>query len=295
MATNEFVEAETRERPRVAVLAALAAILTLVTPIVVSMIIIGRQPDNALSTALLVRYEHRIALLAGAIVSMLGLIAITLVLDFLLRATRRRYPQVPPFLRPMLLVAGIGLALFSTTFQVIGAIRFEHFATASTLTWEEMKHVQDFGAAVSFIGFAMQFAFVFAFVMVSLNAMRVGLLTRFMGYLGTAAAVLFIIPVFAGLPIVQTFWLLALAVLLWNVGNAREPPAWRLGEAVPWPSAAEMREQRVRAAEARRGGPRSEPAAIDAVEHDEEPDDADAHPAGGGGTSTRPRKRKKRR
>ena len=51
-------------------------------------------------------------------------------------------------------------------------------------------------------------------VVICLNAMRIGLLTRFMGVLGVICGALIVLPILSPLPIVQTFWLGAMAVLL---------------------------------------------------------------------------------
>jgi hypothetical protein len=90
-------------------------------------------------------------------------------------------------------------------------------------------------------------------VLVSLNAMRAGLLTRFLGILGVIVGTLVIIQL-GPFPVVQTFWLLALAVLFAGRRPGGDPPAWRTGREEPWPSQQEMAEQRRAAAEARRGG-----------------------------------------
>ena len=87
-----------------------------------------------------------------------------------------------------------------------------------------------------------------ATVLMSLNAMRVGLLTRFMGYFGIFAGVLVIFPL-VPIPIVEGFWLVALAYLFTGRWPSGVPPAWRSGQAEPWPSSQELREQR-----ATRGG-----------------------------------------
>lgn len=288
MATNDFLEAETRERPRVAILAAIAAILTLAAPLIVRIAVGGEAPANRLTAAIL-QADHRTAVLFSAASSVLGLLAITAVLDFLLRATRSRFPEMPSFVRPLLLAGGIGLAIFSGVLQVVSAFRIEQFATEGSQTWEELDRVRDYGP-LAFIGIVAQFSFAFGFIMVALNAMRVGLLTRFMGYLGVIGAVLFVIPVLP-LPIVQLFWLLGIALLLWGRAGAREPPAWSSGEAIAWPTAAEMREQRIRAAEARRGPVAAQPPTAEHDEHD------DAEPASTAGPSqaTSRRKRKKHR
>ncbi len=81
------------------------------------------------------------------------------------------------------------------------------------------------------------------FVLVSLNAMRVGLLTRFLGYLGIIAGVLTIIPL-VPIPIVEAYWLLAFAYLLSGRWPSGVPPAWSSGRAEPWPSNQQLRAAR---------------------------------------------------
>ena len=77
-----------------------------------------------------------------------------------------------------------------------------------------------------------------AWVVICLNGMRVGLLTRFMGVLGVICGALIVLPILSPLPIVQTFWLGAMALLLAGRWPNGLPPAWTTGEAVPWPSSA---------------------------------------------------------
>jgi hypothetical protein len=90
-------------------------------------------------------------------------------------------------------------------------------------------------------------------VLVSLNAMRTGLVTRFMGVLGMITGALLVFPLGSPLPIVQCFWLLMLGVLFLGRWPGGTPPAWRSGEAMPWPSAAQVREERAQ------GRPEPEP------------------------------------
>ena len=90
-------------------------------------------------------------------------------------------------------------------------------------------------------------------MLIALNAMRVGLLTRFMGVLGIITGALQILPFGGPLPVVQSFWLLMLSLLFSGRWTGGTPPAWRTGNAEPWPSGAAVREQRRRAAAERRG------------------------------------------
>jgi hypothetical protein len=123
-----------------------------------------------------------------------------------------------------------------------------------------------------------------AYVLVGLNAMRAGLLTRFMGILGVITGTLVIIQL-GPFPVVQTFWLLGLALLLTGRRPGGDPPAWRTGREEPWPSQQEMAEQRRKAAEARRGDGAPEP----------EPEAEPQPVAAGPGAAASKKKRKRRR
>ena len=106
----------------------------------------------------------------------------------------------------------------------------------------------------------------FAFVLIGLNAMRVGLLTRFMGVLAIIVGVLFVIPL-GPLPIVQAFWLGALVPLFAMRWPAGQPPAWVTGRAEPWPSADEVRRRREAShAHAEARAIKASPAASEAAE-----------------------------
>jgi hypothetical protein len=128
--------------------------------------------------------------------------------------------------------------------------RSHDFATSSDHGSQAAHDV--FGAGVVVAGQLLWQAAViaigFAFVVLCLNAMRAGLLTRFMGVLGIIVGVLFVIPVGSPLPIVQTFWLVALAALILGRWPSGAPPAWSTGVAVPWPSQQDLRAARERAA-----------------------------------------------
>jgi hypothetical protein len=87
--------------------------------------------------------------------------------------------------------------------------------------------------------------------------------------------------------LIQVAWLLAVAYLLSGRWPNGDPPAWRTGEAVPWPSSAEMREQRQRAAG--RGRPAAKP------ERAAKPVAAVAATTSGTRATTPKRKRKRRK
>lgn len=286
MATNDLLQAEARERSRVAIAAAVAALLMLAAAVAG---IVAQQdaPDN-LPAALLYRDDQKAGVLLSAVCSGLSSIALAVVLDFLLRATRARSAVATPgWVRPLPWLGGVGLAALVIAGQIVLVVKVAHFAADGTQTYQEARDLLQAGdyRTLTYLTIVPQMAFAFGMVLVSLGAMRVGLLTRFLGYLGVISAILFVFPL-VPLPIVQIYWAGMVAILLWpRFAGPREPPAWRTTEPVPWPSAQELREQRVRAAEARRGRPVPEPA--------DDGDGADAAPVADAGRARR--KRKKRR
>ncbi|HKG38860.1 MAG TPA: hypothetical protein VKB25_07710 [Conexibacter sp.] len=281
MATAETLQAEARERPRATIVAIVAGIFTLAAPII-GLVVLQDAPSNLIGEALQ-RQEHLVGLALSAACSVIGLAAITLTLDFLLRATRRRRPDLPWQLRPLLWAGGMGLVILLIALQVVMTVKLNHFADQGSQTYEEARAVNNQGG-VAYVGILAQFAFAGAFVTITVSAMRVGLLTRFLGYLGVISAVLFVIPL-VPVPIVQVYWLGALAMLFAGRAPNGTPPAWQSGEAMPWPSPAEMREQRVRDAEARRG---DDVEGSSVAEPDDEPNGTSPNPA----TSRRKRKRR---
>ncbi len=122
-------------------------------------------------------------------------------------------------------------------------------------------------------------------LLVSLNAMRAGLLTRFLGILGVVSGVVLVFPQLIPLPLIQSFWLIALGLMLLGRSRTPLPPAWRTGSAEPWPSAKEAAARR-REAEERRQGIVREP--------EPEPEPKPAPAAAKPHPSSKKRKRKRR-
>jgi hypothetical protein len=104
--------------------------------------------------------------------------------------------------------------------------------------------------------------------------------------LGILVGVLMVLPLLQGPPVVQSFWLIALGALFLGLWPRGVPPAWRTGQAEPWPSSAQARATRMGAARGGRELPKPEPV------QDGEPPAARAtstpHP------SSKKRKRKRR-
>jgi hypothetical protein len=129
-----------------------------------------------------------------------------------------------------------------------------------------------------------RFGLALALVIISLNAMRTGLLTRFFGVLGILSGLLLVLPIDQP-GIIRSFFLIALGLMFLGKWIGGRPPAWETGTAQPWPSQQEARERR--AALARGEDPDATPAEDPSDPRDEEPE--------GATTTPRPGSRKRRR
>jgi hypothetical protein len=244
MDTQERLAYEARTRNRQAGLALAAGILLLLAVVIQ----IGGPHVSVNEKTLGLITEHKRATrdLIGSVVAALSLFALGWTLLWLWDAARARDPNLRPWF--MGWIAGGGAVI-----QAIGVIVYaaafgnaaSDFVSHGSQTWPEANTLLSGGVLV-----AAQIANYFGLlllavgiVLISLNAMRVGLLTRFLGYLGIIAGVLTIIPL-VPIPIIEAYWLLALAYLLSGRWPSGVPPAWSSGRAERWPSSAELRAAR---------------------------------------------------
>jgi hypothetical protein len=230
--------------------------------------------------------DHAVELIASRVVTAIGYFALAYALTFLAAAVRSRRPE---FARWAFYLPVISAVVFGVAWIAGGVGRLldanEVIEGDGTI-----GSVQDLGSTgvsqlASVLLTPAALALTVAIVLVSLNGMRAGLLTRFMGALGIVVGIFQIIQVGASLPLVQTFWLGGLTLLFAGRRPGGDPPAWRTGRAEPWPSAQSA--ARARAAEAE--------ADADAEREPETPPDPTPErvPAGPHPASSR-RKRKRR-
>jgi hypothetical protein len=292
---------EARQRPRAAVAAILSAVLTLVGYMWAGIALrdapgagwlesLGQAaqegPIDRLPSQKTATYEyyqdHALVLIGSGLVRALALFALAWVVTFIAAAVRARRPE---FIRLAVYITLVGAVLYgvSTVLGPIGTVlAIDDFLEGP----RTVADARDIGSSTllitaSLIGQLGPLAVVAGLFLVSLNAMRVGLLTRFLGILGVISAVLMILPL-VPLPVLQSFWLIAVGLLLLGVGRAGLPPAWRTGNAEPWPSAVESAERRRAAEERKQGITREEPSEPTPV------------PAGRAHPSSKKRKRKRR-
>jgi len=240
MSADDQLLYEARVRNRQAAVALLAGVLVLVGSIVQ---LSGPHTSVDELTLDLLTANKRFPLdLIAAVLNGLGSLAVAWTLAYLYRSARARKPELKPFIKYIAVAGGVLAALTGIAYAAIVAVKVHQFATTGAQTYDEAKHLT--GAAgllgLQLVGQASALLLAVGFVLVSLNAMRVGLLTRFMGYLGIGAGVLVLFQV-TQVPIVQGYWLLALAYLVSGRWPTGVPPAWRSGRAEPWPPSQGMR------------------------------------------------------
>jgi hypothetical protein len=278
---EETLTWEAQQGPRAAVAAVLAALGTLIGGIV-SSTALGDQPHVPVAAALQnaakpgsdtrpslrtpqLEYIHDNAgkLILGGVILAIGYFALLPVLGYLYRATKARRPELPRAAVVLGLIGPALLGVAAIVFQVALTTKAGDFAGSADHSRAAVDDVTEAGLlrGVQVLNLPGTLCLAFALVLLALNAMRTGLLTRFMGVLGIiCGAALVLLP---QNPIV-VFWLLALAVLFARRWPQGMPPAWVTGRAEPWPSAAEVAEQKAAArGEATRGG---EPAPDSATE-----------------------------
>ena len=239
-------------RRNLGALSAMAAGLLVLLGGVVGAAIAGEGADNKIAQ-LLIADRDGLALVGVALLQALGYLALILPLQYLLSATRARRPAVPAAAKPLVLFGPLIYALAFLGQRIAFGVEASNFAGGPP-TYEAANAA--FEAQTLFItaliGYAGQLAVGAALVLVCLNAMRAGLLTRFMGILGIISGIATVIPIASPLPIIQTFWLIALGYLISGRWPQGVPKAWTSGKAEPWPSMQEMREQREAELERRR-------------------------------------------
>jgi hypothetical protein len=257
---SDPVSHESNVRRRQAVIAGLAGICLFAAAVVEA---IGPQPKVSELTVELIATNKRVGLeIVGGVINALGLLGLALTLSFLLQASRARRPETAPATRIAALVGGVLAAVGGVAYAIILSVKAHDFVGQGTQTYLQANHLVSNAAVagLQYAGLIGSLLLAISFVLVAMNAMRVGLLTKFLGYLGmvAAAASLFLIGSAPAL-LVEVFWLMAVAYLLAGRWPGGDPRAWVTGQAEPWPTAAEVREQRQKAAG--RSGPAGKAAA----------------------------------
>ncbi len=299
------VEAESARRSRLAVPAFAGGFLYLLSAIIISSTLRGAptvgvvegltpalegvaNPVTSPRTAE-VKFisHHAFALIAGGALAAAAVGILTLILLLLADATIFRRPESFKPMRPLILAGGIGVAVVTVAHQIVSAIETHKFVVGSDHSNGAVESALTTGAATALVDYlALIAGLVLAVGMIGLmiNALRVGLLVRWMAFLGMFTGVLIVLPIGgAELQVVPAFWMVMAGILYAGKWPNGEPPAWKDGEARPWPSRAP----------AQRGGGVAEPATATAGGGSSAAPAPAPAPAGAGGGSSRKRRRKR--
>jgi hypothetical protein len=278
----EIVERERRIGPRVGLTSLAAAILCVLGGVLPQSIysdsprvyVLDSLRDAAgqpigrpgLKTAeILFLNDKATALLIVAIIQALLIGAIGYILINLLRAALDRGGRAPAAARLLVLFGAVGGIVGALGLQIALMVQTHDFANSADQSTKAARDVLHAGGVVAFsaVGSFATLALAGGFVLIALAAMRVGLLTRFVGVLGAIVGALLVLGPLAGAQvsfIVEAFWLAMIGALWLGRWPSGLPPAWSSGEAHPWPTQQEIREQRM-AARGQRPAPRGKPSA----------------------------------
>ena len=274
MTTANLVQYESRVRFRWAIVAFAAAILLVVSQLIQ---LSGQQPPVSETTVSLITYSsHATIDMIASVLEMFGLFAVGALLFWLHRSAQARAPQLRSATRFTVGAGALLGGLVGLVYTIIVMQKVHQFVSTGDQRWPEAHQLVKSGSLLISQLFADLGNLLLAVgvVLVALSAMRVGLVTRLIGYMGVISGALFIIGIPVLTPIIQGFWLAGTAVLLARRWPSGDPPAWDAGEAVPWPPTARQLAQQDRAnSRPQRGGRRrvSDKDVLAAVQQNETP------------------------
>ncbi|MDQ6608053.1 MAG: hypothetical protein M3Z06_16095 [Actinomycetota bacterium] len=291
MSGNDQLAWEARARTRQTIVAALAGVLLVAAAIIQ---LSGTHTKvEELTLDLITEHKRFPTDLIGAIINSIALGLVAWTLSYLFQVARARNGELRDFIRWLAIIGGGLSAISAVIYAIVIASKANEFVKGCCQTYQQAHHLTSSGLVIA-LPLIAQFASLIltaGFVMIALNAMRVGLLTRFMGYLGVFAGVLVLFPIGSPVPVVQGFWLLALAYLLSGRWPSGLPASWRTGQIEKWPTSAEMRGQR-----GQLGRPNPKPKSKPKAEPEAEAEAEVIGASGGGRTrATTPKRKRKRR
>ncbi len=242
MAPEAQLEWESRAA-KPAAAAAFASIAFSIVAIVIRIAGIGDAPDDE-REFLLSFEDDRTYLIVSLIAQAISFLALAGALYYLFRATRHRRPETPRFVVPLLVIGPVLLAVGGLVNNISVADVANDFLASGARTNARAEDLLEGNVVGGSLQAGGVLCVALSFVLVSLNAMRAGLVSRFMGILGIIVGVLYVIPLVpGGQSFIQLFWLGALAVLFLGHWPGGRGPAWETGEAIEWPSAAGRRQE----------------------------------------------------
>ena len=224
-----------------------SAVCLVANTILVQAVVLQDRPTQDRGVLLAID-EYSGAFLLASVVQGLNYIGLGVVLWFLFKVTRYRRQELPAWFIWLIYIGPLLFAVASVLSTLDRIDIAEQFASSGETQGRAGERraedlLEDRSPASVALGAAGTLAVAFSLVLVSLNAMRAGVLSRFLGIIGIIVGVLYVIPIFGGPLIVQIFWLGALGAVFLGYWPGGRGEAWETGTAVHWPSAAERRRE----------------------------------------------------
>jgi hypothetical protein len=244
---------------RLAAAAAIGTVLLIVASNIVRAAVLTGDLDTD-RESLITLDDAGSGLIGSSALQALSQLTLAFVLYYLYRVTKFRRPQLPGFTLGLIFLAPLLVAVGRVVTDIDLLSIADDFVSSGEQTEQRAENLVDDRAL---IGPGLLQAGVLALglslVLLCLNAMRAGVLSRFMGVLGIIIGVLYVIPLFGGPSFIEIFWAGALAALFLNKWPNGRGPAWETGEPDPWPSAAQLRAEAVEAQLEEQAGAEPEP------------------------------------
>ena len=220
----------------------LGVLLVLVPPIAGLGADFNKLAQDAYAERLAAFELARDDLLLSQLLQAVGLLLFAAPLFYLFQAAARRSDAVRKPLVWLTIVGPVCLAvsliLYFVAYDSVAAPFNDNFAGDVSAANDAAKEALTGETSYSIFGglqLAGLFGLVIGVVYTSLQAMRAGLLTRFVGTLGMALGAGFI---FIG-PLSLAIFVLVISPLIAGFWPGPRPPAWETGEAIPWPKPGE--------------------------------------------------------
>jgi hypothetical protein len=265
---------EARQRPRAGVAAVLGA-LALIASLIGQLQLGSSLPSpsglralqrgvhkgvDSLPSLQIPRFEylvaHQTAVIGLGVVGLIGSVATAWALGFLAVAARARQPTLRRWAVYLPIVGGVLTGLWSVLGAIAEVAHDKHFLDGAR-TVGDAASSNGLLVFTQYLGFFGTLLLAGGYVLVSLNAMRAGLITRAFGVIGSVAGVMVILPILGPLsPMFEIIFLAGLSLLFFRAWAGGIPPAWDTGRAEPWPT-----RERAPRRPAGRPAPAAEPAA----------------------------------
>jgi hypothetical protein len=175
--------------------------------------------------------KQNLQLLRG-VCGLLGFIGLGWAAGFLAVATRARNPGFRRWMIYLPIVGGVAYGVGALLNLVGRVMTINNLLDGPRTVQEATGSATGLnlygGVLLAFAGLVLAVGLIF----VSNHAMRVGLLTKLFGFLGIVSGAMLVL---CTLPVFTAFWLSGLGMLFLGRWPGGDLPAWKTGDAEPWP------------------------------------------------------------